>query len=908
MKTIYLILTLIFTFLCGSLKSQNCTVNAGIDQSNCISLPGELKGNASGLFATPAKWILANGPTLQITNPDSLRTTVNGYKGGSIYTFKITATCKDGTSVADQVTIKISAVPSTPDAGPDQTQCTINGLAVNLAATAPDSSETGLWKVVWGGVGSFSDAKSPTSKFTLSGNNCINATDIVLRWTVTNGSCSSYDDVTISYIGGAPVDAGAHQNISCGTKARLAGSCPGNGKQKGIWTLLSGPGGGTFGNIYTYNTTLGDLQIGTYLLKWTVSGPCVSNEDTVSITILSLGIASTIATSPNQNYCIDNLPSSFNISGTPPDSALTGVWAQTAGTSTKIAYKDSSKTSVTGITAAGAYSYKWSISNGQCATTAVVTITVFSKLTADAGPDIVAECGANVAIMAPISKGGTWSFVSGPAAPGISGNNITKLFKKGVYKMRYYCSNTCGIASDTATITISTLPSNSKAGTNQIFACNVVSGSLAANIPISGTGTWSQISGPNTAKFSDIYNPSSSLTGLIGGRYYMKWEIDGGGGCTATSDEVIIYVSTEAPTSASAGADQTITKSTLLYLKGNAPSRQEIGTWSQIGGSKVVIDSPNAETCNVTGINENSKYTFVWNISNSCGSTSDTVVVNVIPDSKVGSDSSYCNASTISIFGNNPGAGKGVWSQISGPVCNITNANSQTTTVKNMTPGIYQFKWTITIGGSSSNSIITITNYAPPVNANAGSRQYLNMNTTTSTNLNGNATGTGTGMWTMVSGTGAKIVSPTSPTSAITGLTQGQYTFRWTITNGLCSNYNDVKITLADIKTNPIDSQATVVYTQPKVYIPSAFTPNADGLNEYFRPSTSGVDKYTMVLYNRWGQLIYTGNENDAGWNGTLKEKECPQDVYMYEIVYESKSSSEFVVGETLRGTITLLR
>ncbi|MDZ4759162.1 MAG: gliding motility-associated C-terminal domain-containing protein [Bacteroidota bacterium] len=909
MKTIYFFLTLILTLVCGSLKSQNCTVNGGIDQSNCVTLPGELKGNASGLFSTTAHWVLVNGPSVQITNPDSLKTAVTGYKGGNIYTFKIAATCKDGTTVADQVTIKISAIPSTPKAGSDQSMCTINGLKVDLAASSLDSGEIGLWKVISGGSGTFSDATSPDSKFTLSGNNCIGITDVVLRWTVTNGDCNAYDEVTISYTGGASVDAGLHQNVSCATKARLAGSCPGAGKQTGTWTLLSGPGGGTFGNKNTYNTTLGDLVIGTYYLKWTVSGPCVSNEDTVSITILSLGITSTIAASPNQSYCIGNLPSSFAIQGTAADSSQSGLWTQTAGTATKIANKDTASTSITGITAAGAYTYKWAISKGLCATTAMVTITVLSKLSADAGPDIVAICGASTATMTPVIKGGSWTFVSGPSVPAISGNNITKLFKKGVYKLRYVCSNTCGKAEDTALVTISSIPTNAKAGTDQIFACNVVSGTLAANSPSSGAGTWTQISGPNTAKIADIHNPSSGLTGLIGGRYYITWNIDGGAGCATNTDEVVIYVSTDAPTAANAGDDQTITKNTTLILKGNTPKGAEIGTWSQIGGTPVTIDSTNLETTHITGVSENSTYTFVWTISNSCGSTADTLIVNIIPDSKVGKDASYCNATIINIYGNNPGAGKGVWSQETGPQCTITDINNQTTSIKNMSPGIYQFKWTITIGGGSSNSIITITNYAP-VSANAGSHQYININKTPIATLNGNFVSPATGIWSMISGNAVTIENPASPNSRVSGLTKGDYTFRWTVTNGLCSSYSDVRISVSDTKTNtnPPDSHIVVQYTDPKVYVPNAFTPNDDGLNEYFKPTTNGVEKYTMVLYNRWGQQIYVGNENDPGWNGTLKEKECPQDVYMYEIVYEGKSSSDFVVGETIRGTITLMR
>ncbi len=903
MKTIYLIPTFILTVLVGSITAQNCTVNGGIDQSNCVTSIGELKGNASGLFSTAAHWMLVSGPSLQINNPDSLTTTFSGYKVGNTYKFKIAATCKDGISVEDHVSIKFSLLPNTPNANSNQTQCTINGLSIKLAGSSLNSDETGLWGIVTGGVGKFSDSSSPTSNFILSGNNCINSTDVVLRWSVTNENCSLFDDVTITYIGGAPVDAGSHQNLTCAIKAKLAGSCPGSGNQIGVWTLIDGPGGGTFGNKNTYNTTLADLQIGTYLLKWSVSGSCVTDEDTVSVTILTLGMSTKVSASPNQNVCIENLPLSFTIVGSPVDSGLTGTWTQTSGKTTTIVNENSASTAVTGINASGAYSYKWTLSKGLCSVSAVVTITVSSKLSADGGLDIIAQCGASSATMLPITKIGSWAFVSGPSIPTISGNVITKLFKNGKYKMKYTCSNLCGQETDTVTIIVSSAPSSSKAGTDQIFACNVVSGTLAANFPLSGNGFWSQTSGPNTANITDIQNPSTCLTGLIGGRYTMKWEISGGSGCVSTVDEVIIYVSTNAPTIANAGIDQTISKNTILTLKGNAASPQEIGAWSQIEGTLVVIDSPKVENCHITGLKDNSTYKFVWKISNACGSSTDTVMITVIPDSKAGADASYCNTSTINIYGSSPGVGNGVWRQVSGPACTITGSNSEITSVTGMIPGIYKFDWAITIGSQVSNDTITITNFAP-TSANAGLHQEIvNANSIT---LNGNFPKQGSGTWSTISGLTARIISPSSPISLVIGLSKGEYLFRWTVSNGLCSDYSDVSVTVLEEKF--IDSSTLVQHTDPRIYVPNAFTPNADGLNDKFGPTTSGVDKYTMALYNRWGQQIYIGCESDGGWDGTFRDKECQQEVYVYEIVYESKKSSTFLGGETLRGTVTLLR
>jgi len=202
----------------GSLQAQNCTVNSGIDQISCESKPLSLYGNSSGLFKEKARWVLTQGPSVTIENVDSMRTSVKGIKGGEIYTFKIMATCKDGSEVSDQVTIKVSKVPQLPDAGADQTQCTINGLSLQLSASSLDSGERGFWEVVSGGNGTFSDSSSPSSKFTANANSCSGFLNIKLRWNVTNGVCGNSDEVVLTYIGGAKVDAGPHQNIACANK------------------------------------------------------------------------------------------------------------------------------------------------------------------------------------------------------------------------------------------------------------------------------------------------------------------------------------------------------------------------------------------------------------------------------------------------------------------------------------------------------------------------------------------------------------------------------------------------------------------------------------------------------------------------------------------------------------------
>ena len=64
-------------------------------------------------------------------------------------------------------------------------------------------------------------------------------------------------------------------------------------------------------------------------------------------------------------------------------------------------------------------------------------------------------------------------------------------------------------------------------------------------------------------------------------------------------------------------------------------------------------------------------------------------------------------------------------------------------------------------------------------------------------------------------------------------------------------------------------------------FFPSAFTPNSDGRNDFFKPFGSNILNSTCSIYNRWGQKIYTW-ENSSGWNGSVEGKDAEQGFYTY--------------------------
>jgi gliding motility-associated-like protein len=84
----------------------------------------------------------------------------------------------------------------------------------------------------------------------------------------------------------------------------------------------------------------------------------------------------------------------------------------------------------------------------------------------------------------------------------------------------------------------------------------------------------------------------------------------------------------------------------------------------------------------------------------------------------------------------------------------------------------------------------------------------------------------------------------------------------------------------------------------PMLYLPNAFSPNGDGLNDVFELNTIGITTYTMRVFNQWGQKVFEGL--NSSWDGTFQGMECPAGVYMVLLSYTNKSGMQFETGNTL--------
>lgn len=95
-------------------------------------------------------------------------------------------------------------------------------------------------------------------------------------------------------------------------------------------------------------------------------------------------------------------------------------------------------------------------------------------------------------------------------------------------------------------------------------------------------------------------------------------------------------------------------------------------------------------------------------------------------------------------------------------------------------------------------------------------------------------------------------------------------------------------------------SNVSCLKYQATLFAPNAFTPNGDGLNDVFEVFNYGFDRFTLSIYNSWGQKVYEQNNTEGIWAPT---ESVPQGVYLYHIkAYRNNQEYEF------SSTVTLLR
>ena len=98
--------------------------------------------------------------------------------------------------------------------------------------------------------------------------------------------------------------------------------------------------------------------------------------------------------------------------------------------------------------------------------------------------------------------------------------------------------------------------------------------------------------------------------------------------------------------------------------------------------------------------------------------------------------------------------------------------------------------------------------------------------------------------------------------------------------------YNITLTATSNYGCTDIISQQIEIGTGSTFFVPNSFTPNGDGTNDLFLPISYGttIDHYSLKIYNRWGELIFTSKNIGNGWDGSYKGETVLQDMYIWVI------------------------
>ncbi len=789
------------------------TANAGPNQSLCNTYSVTLSAAVPPGILTGA-WTQLSGPNSAVFSNSVSAGSAAGPLVEGTYRFIWTVSNGNCTPAKDTVEIRIYNPPAA-NAGPDQSLCATYSVA--LAANTPTGTATGAWTQVSGpNAGAFTNTTSAAS----SVNGLAEGTYKFL-WTMSNGNCMPVNDTVVVSVYNAPLaNAGPDQNVCATYSVSLAANTP-TGTATGTWTQVSGPNTGAFTNPSSASSSVTGLTEGTYTFLWSMSnGNCTPAKDSVVVKVYNTPVANA---GPDQNLCATY---TVALAANTPTGTATGAWTQASGPNSGVFTNTTSATSaVTGL-AEGTYKFLWTMSNGNCTpANDTVTVTVYNTPVANAGPDQSLCATYSVALAANTPTGtatGAWTQASGPNTGAFTNtasatSSVTGL-AEGTYTFLWTMSNgNCAPVHDTVVVNVYNTPL-SNAGPDQSL-CATYSVALAANTPTgTATGYWTQVSGPNTGAFTNTTSATSSVTGLAEGTYTFLWTMSNGS-CSPARDTVRVTVY-NTPV-ANAGPDQSLCATFSMALAANTPTGTATGAWTQASGPNTGAFTNTASAIStVTGLAEGT-YKFLWTMSNgNCTPVSDTVVVKVYnaPLANAGPDQNLCATYSVSLAANTPtGTATGAWTQASGPNTGaFTNTASATSAVTGLTEGTYTFLWTMSNGSCSpARDTVRVTVYNTPV-ANAGPDQ--NLCATYSVSLAANTpTGTSTGTWTQASGPNSGVfTNTTSATSSVSGLTEGTYTFLWTMSNGNCTPVSDtvvVKVYNAPLANAGTDQSLCATYS-----------------------------------------------------------------------------------------------
>jgi gliding motility-associated-like protein len=273
-------------------------------------------------------------------------------------------------------------------------------------------------------------------------------------------------------------------------------------------------------------------------------------------------------------------------------------------------------------------------------------------------------------------------------------------------------------------------------------------------------------------------------------------------------------------------------------------------------------------------------YTVTANLGNCQAKDNIRIAVAPYPKVNAGTDVTICYGKEAVLSASTDGSSF-IWS----PTASLSDPNTLTPVARPAFTTNYILTGYDTLGCPKPSSDTVVVTVMPPINAFAGSDTSIVVNQPLQLNASGGTSYT----WSPATGLdnpyiANPVVLLNSSYDSIT------YTVRVGESAG-CFADDDIKV--------------KVFKTAPDIFIPTAFTPNHDGKNDFLRPIAVGIkDIKSFKVFNRWGQLLFSSIVNGLGWDGTFGGMDQPSGTYVF------MAEGVDYLGKTIfkKGTVILIR
>ncbi|RYM36053.1 T9SS type B sorting domain-containing protein [Brumimicrobium glaciale] len=265
---------------------------------------------------------------------------------------------------------------------------------------------------------------------------------------------------------------------------------------------------------------------------------------------------------------------------------------------------------------------------------------------------------------------------------------------------------------------------------------------------------------------------------------------------------------------------------------------------------------------------------YYIDFTNPCGTVRDSVYISIIGTfPNAGNDTIVCPKDTVNLWASGGVAYE--WK----PAGSVISPNSAITTAAPNNPTVYTVYITDEYGCGSSATVKIDHFPIPYVSASADYYGFVG----DEVQLNANSNNPGNDyLWSPAQYLSCVDCKNTiaKPNESIT------YTVVFTDENG-CLATDEVSIHFEGI-----------------IYVPNTFTPDGDGINDYFSIEGGNITEFHLQIFDRWGELIFESYDLNGVWNGTYGNKICQDGTYVWKIVYEDVANNK----KELVGHVNLLR